>query len=91
MVGEVRVRDVRLDPLLDLLDRGLMGTGMGGTGRSVVRRVGGAESWKMEKNLTRGARGATRARGVGAKVRTLFFFSASASALLGSLKGPAMI
>jgi len=58
VVGEVRVRDVQLDPLLDLLDRGLTGTGMGGTGRSVVRRVGGAESWKMEeKSDARGSRG----------------------------------
>ena len=32
VVGEVRVRDVRLDPLLDLLDRGLTGTGIGGNG-----------------------------------------------------------
>ena len=57
----------------------------------MVRRVGGAESWKMEEKSDARGRGATRARGVGAKVRTLFFFSASASALLGSLKGPAMI
>lgn len=54
-------------------------------GRIAVR--GGEDLRKLDARVPE----ARRAEGSGPEPLTLFFFSASASALLGSLKGPAMI